>query len=58
MDERSSELAMDQNERRKTFWKNPFAEFEGREFACGWGAAFVNITLTYPIHKIIFRQVS
>ncbi|XP_050083706.1 mitochondrial nicotinamide adenine dinucleotide transporter SLC25A51 [Anopheles aquasalis] len=28
-----------------------------REFACGWGAAFVNITVTYPIYKMIFRQM-
>lgn len=28
------------------------------EFVCGWGAAFINITVTYPIYKIIFRQVS
>lgn len=27
------------------------------EFICGWGAAFINITVTYPIYKIIFRQV-
>lgn len=26
------------------------------EFLCGWGAAFVNITLTFPINKIMFRQ--
>ncbi|KAJ8960922.1 hypothetical protein NQ318_020222 [Aromia moschata] len=28
-----------------------------REFACGWGAAFVNVTVTYPINKLIFRQM-
>ncbi|XP_049533051.1 mitochondrial nicotinamide adenine dinucleotide transporter SLC25A51 [Anopheles darlingi] len=28
-----------------------------REFFCGWGAAFVNITVTYPIYKMIFRQM-
>lgn len=28
-----------------------------REFACGWGAAFVNITITYPVYKMIFRQM-
>lgn len=28
-----------------------------REFVCGWGAAFINITVTYPVNKIIFRQV-
>jgi hypothetical protein len=32
--------------------------FEWREFACGWGSAFVNIGITYPFYKMIFRQVS
>lgn len=36
-------------------FKNPF---EWKEFACGWGAAFVNITSTYPVYKMIFRQVN
>lgn len=31
---------------------------EWREFACGCGAAFINITITYPINKLIFRQVN
>lgn len=39
-------------------WKSPLVGFDSREFACGWGAAFINITMTYPIYKIIFRQVS
>lgn len=29
-----------------------------KEFICGWGAALVNIGITFPINKIIFRQVS
>lgn len=29
-----------------------------REFACGWGSAIANISITYPINKIIFRQVN
>lgn len=29
-----------------------------KEFACGWGAAFINVSVTYPINKLIFRQVS
>jgi hypothetical protein len=33
-------------------------KFDWHEFACGWGAAFVNITVTYPVYKMIFRQVS
>lgn len=28
-----------------------------REFICGWGAAFINITVTYPVYKVIFRQM-
>ncbi|XP_012274305.1 solute carrier family 25 member 51 isoform X2 [Orussus abietinus] len=28
-----------------------------REFMCGWGAAVINVTVTYPINKIIFRQI-
>lgn len=28
-----------------------------KEFVCGWGAAFCNITISYPMNKIIFRQV-
>lgn len=34
-----------------------FTKVNWREFACGWGAAFINITVTYPVNKIIFRQV-
>lgn len=26
------------------------------EFVCGWGAAFINITCTFPVNKTIFRQ--
>lgn len=36
---------------------NRIADIQWREFLCGWGAACVNITITYPINKIIFRQV-
>lgn len=28
-----------------------------REFACGWGAAFISVVITYPINKLIFRQM-
>ncbi|XP_053382379.1 mitochondrial nicotinamide adenine dinucleotide transporter SLC25A51-like [Mercenaria mercenaria] len=30
-------------------WQRP-------EFVCGWGAAFVNISVTFPINKVMFRQ--
>ncbi|KAI1279599.1 Mitochondrial nicotinamide adenine dinucleotide transporter SLC25A51 [Halotydeus destructor] len=28
-----------------------------REFLCGWGAAFINICVTFPINKVMFRQM-
>lgn len=28
-----------------------------KEFMCGWGAALINVTFTFPINKIIFRQI-
>jgi hypothetical protein len=28
-----------------------------KAFVCGWGAAFINITVTFPINKVMFRQV-
>lgn len=34
-----------------------FGAFQWEEFACGCGSAFVNIAVTYPIYKIIFRQM-
>lgn len=34
-----------------------YGAFKWREFACGCGAAFVNIGITYPIYKMIFRQM-
>lgn len=36
---------------------NPFKTFDHREFLCGWGSAFINITMTYPLYKTIFRQM-
>jgi mitochondrial carrier protein, putative len=29
-----------------------------REFFCGYGAAFINICITFPINKLIFRQMA
>lgn len=43
-------------ENRKTQF-NPFQSFDHREFLCGWGAAGINIFLTFPVYKMIFRQV-
>ncbi|CAG9771673.1 unnamed protein product [Ceutorhynchus assimilis] len=28
-----------------------------QEFVCGWGAAVINVSVTYPINKLIFRQI-
>ncbi|XP_029038774.1 mitochondrial nicotinamide adenine dinucleotide transporter SLC25A51 isoform X1 [Osmia bicornis bicornis] len=28
-----------------------------KEFICGWGAALINVSITFPINKIIFRQI-
>lgn len=38
---------MDPSERTK---------YNPREFICGAGAAFTNITITFPINKVMFRQ--
>ncbi|KAG8196494.1 hypothetical protein JTE90_012310 [Oedothorax gibbosus] len=27
------------------------------EFVCGWGSAFINIIITFPINKVMFRQM-
>uniref|UniRef100_A0A915HVZ7 Mitochondrial carrier protein n=1 Tax=Romanomermis culicivorax TaxID=13658 RepID=A0A915HVZ7_ROMCU len=27
-----------------------------RDFVCGWGAAFIEMSLTFPLNKLIFRQ--
>ncbi|XP_066972383.1 mitochondrial nicotinamide adenine dinucleotide transporter SLC25A51 [Macrobrachium rosenbergii] len=34
----------------------PLSE-DAREFVCGWGAAFINITVTFPMNKLMFRQM-
>ncbi|XP_066149431.1 mitochondrial nicotinamide adenine dinucleotide transporter SLC25A52 [Euwallacea fornicatus] len=31
--------------------------FNWQEFVCGWGAAVINVSVTYPINKLIFRQM-
>lgn len=27
------------------------------EYVCGWGAAFINVAATFPINKVMFRQM-
>lgn len=34
-----------------------FKNNDFKEFVCGWGAAVINVSITFPINKIIFRQV-
>jgi hypothetical protein len=29
---------------------------DSKEFLCGWGAASINVVLTFPLNKMIFRQ--
>uniref|UniRef100_A0A1A9VDG5 Mitochondrial carrier protein n=1 Tax=Glossina austeni TaxID=7395 RepID=A0A1A9VDG5_GLOAU len=43
--------------RSNVFSERFFGSFNWEEFACGCGAAFVNIAITYPIYKMIFRQM-
>lgn len=31
-------------------------QYDRPEYLCGWGAAFVNICVTFPINKVMFRQ--
>lgn len=31
--------------------------FDWKEYFCGWSCGFINVTITYPINKIIFRQM-
>jgi Mitochondrial carrier protein len=42
---------------KKSPLRHPFQNFDRREFLCGIGSAFINITLTYPLYKTIFRQM-
>ncbi|EZA58349.1 hypothetical protein DMN91_006005 [Ooceraea biroi] len=28
-----------------------------KEFICGWGAAVINVSVTFPVNKVIFRQI-
>ncbi|XP_013107152.1 mitochondrial nicotinamide adenine dinucleotide transporter SLC25A51 [Stomoxys calcitrans] len=44
-------------ESHSVFVERFFGSFHWMEFACGCGAAFVNIGITYPIYKMIFRQI-
>lgn len=37
--------------------ENGFWHIDLQEFVCGWGASFINIGITYPVYKIMFRQV-
>lgn len=38
------------NQHHDPFW-------DRREFICGWGAALINICTTFPINKVMFRQM-
>ena len=36
--------------------KNHAGTREWREYAAGWGSGIINITVTFPINKTMFRQ--
>lgn len=38
--------------------KNDTNKNDLKEFLCGWSAAFVNILITFPINKVMFRQMA
>jgi len=50
-------VAEESMERRKSMATALNVPPEWREYAGGWGAAVVNITVTFPIHKTMFRQM-
>lgn len=43
---------------KKEIVRNGFWHINIKEFVCGWTASFVNISVTYPVYKIMFRQVN
>lgn len=52
-----SKMVLEIANKKTDGFRNPFQSFDYREFVCGCGAAVINITVTYPIYKMIFRQV-
>lgn len=58
-EQRSAQSALVDAQTRK-YSLNPIFRLNAsdyKEFMCGWGSALINITVTYPINKVIFRQV-
>lgn len=45
-------------ENNKKIIQNGFWHINVQEFVCGWSASLINITVTYPVYKIMFRQVN
>ncbi|GIY11603.1 mitochondrial nicotinamide adenine dinucleotide transporter SLC25A51 [Caerostris darwini] len=35
----------------------PLSDSRLTEYACGWGSGFINIMITFPINKVMFRQM-
>lgn len=43
-----------------TSTSNPASAYPGKssgEYVCGWAAAFINVAATFPINKVMFRQM-
>lgn len=38
-------------------FQEKLTKMQWKEFLCGWGAACINITVMYPINKLVLRQV-
>lgn len=48
-------IKLGNNKDLRQLW-NPI-NWDHKQFICGWSSAFINICITYPINKVIFRQV-
>lgn len=51
----SSRNSPKQQESESFSVKQKMKDYE--EFICGWGSAFINIMITFPINKVMFRQM-
>ncbi|GBM19750.1 Solute carrier family 25 member 51 [Araneus ventricosus] len=52
--------SVDKHEGYRISQENPKIALQSKkyeEFICGWGSAFINIVITFPINKVMFRQM-
>lgn len=64
--ELESKSTSKQSKKQSSVWSHPHSQSfdrllddkkDYREFFCGYGAAFINICITFPINKVMFRQM-